>query len=116
MLIVDDHEGFRRQARALFVRGGYEVVGEAGDVASAVRSAADLRPAVVLLDIQLPDGDGFEAARQILAAEAPPAVVLVSSRDAPDYGARIRASGVDGFISKADLSVRALEAVLGGAP
>ena len=114
MLIVDDHEGFRRQARALFTRGGYEVVGEAGDVASAVRSAAELAPAVVLLDVQLPDGDGFEAARRILTAEAPPAVVLVSSRDAADYGARIRASGAEGFISKADLSVRTLEAVLGG--
>jgi DNA-binding NarL/FixJ family response regulator len=116
MLIVDDHEGFRRQARALFARAGYEVVGEAADVASAVRSAVELKPAVVLLDVQLPDGDGFEAAERILAAEKPPAVVLISSRDAPDYGARIQASGVDGFISKADLSVRALEAVLGGAP
>jgi DNA-binding NarL/FixJ family response regulator len=112
MLIVDDHEWFRRQARALFSGGGFDVVGEADDVASAVRAAAELAPAVVLLDVQLPDGDGFEAAGRILAADVPPAVVLVSSRDAADYGGRIRASGARGFISKADLSVGALEEVL----
>jgi DNA-binding NarL/FixJ family response regulator len=112
MLIVDDHAGFRHQARALFTRGGFRVVGEAEDVASGVRAAAELSPAVVLLDVQLPDGDGFEAADRMLAAAEPPAVVLVSSRDASDYGARIAASGARGFISKADLSVRTLEAVL----
>jgi DNA-binding NarL/FixJ family response regulator len=112
MLIVDDHAGFRHQARALFARGGYEVVGEADDVASGVRAAAELSPAVVLLDVQLPDGDGFEAAGQMLAAPEPPAVVLVSSRDALDYGGRVEASGARGFISKADLSVGTLEAVL----
>jgi DNA-binding NarL/FixJ family response regulator len=113
MLIVDDHEGYRRQARALFASGGYDVIGEAGDVASGVLAAAQLRPAVVLLDVQLPDGDGFEAAGQMLAADAPPTVVLISSRDAGDYGGRIEASGARGFISKADLSVGALEALLG---
>lgn len=112
MLIVDDHAGFRRQARALFAGGGYEVVGEAGDMASGVRAAAELAPAVVLLDIQLPDGDGFEAAGRMLASPEPPAIVLISSRDAADYGGRILASGARGFISKADLSVRALEGVL----
>jgi DNA-binding NarL/FixJ family response regulator len=112
MLIVDDHAGFRRQASVLFGGGGYDVVGEAEDVASGVRAAADLRPAVVLLDVQLPDGDGFEAAGRILAMSEPPAVVLISSRDAADYGGRIRASGARGFISKADLSVRALEELL----
>jgi DNA-binding NarL/FixJ family response regulator len=112
MLIVDDHAGFRRQARALFTGGGYLVVGEAEDVASAVRAAAELSPDVVLLDVQLPDGDGFEATGRMLREPDPPAVVLVSSRDAADYGGRIRNSGARGFISKADLSVRALEAVL----
>jgi DNA-binding NarL/FixJ family response regulator len=112
MLIVDDHAGFRHLARALFASGGYDVIGEAADVASGVHAAADLRPDVVLLDVQLPDGDGFEAAGRMLAAEKPPAVVLVSSRDAAEYGGRIDASGASGFISKADLSVGALEAVL----
>jgi DNA-binding NarL/FixJ family response regulator len=115
MLIVDDHAGYRRQARTLFTSGGYDVIGEAADVASGVRAAAELHPAVVLLDVQLPDGDGFEAAGKMLAADEPPAVVLISSRDAADYGSRIGASGARGFISKADLSVGALEAVLGAA-
>jgi len=113
MLIVDDHAGYRRQARAMFTSGGYEVVGEAEDVASGVRAAAELRPAVVLLDVQLPDGDGFEAAGRMLGADVPPAVVLISSRDAADYGGRIRASGARGFISKGDLSVSALDRLLG---
>jgi DNA-binding NarL/FixJ family response regulator len=112
MLIVDDHAGFRRLARELFARGGYRVVGEAEDAATGVRRAAELRPDVVLLDIQLPDGDGFEATGRMLAVAMPPAVVLISSRDAADYGGRIDASGARGFISKADLSVRALDAVL----
>jgi DNA-binding NarL/FixJ family response regulator len=116
MLIVDDHAGFRRQARALFARGGYEIVGEADDVASGVRAAEELAPAVVLLDIQLPDGDGFEATGRIMALAAPPAVVLISSRDAADYGTRIEASGARAFISKDDLSVGALEAALGAEP
>lgn len=113
MLIVDDHAGYRRQARALFTSGGYDVIGEAGDVASGVRAAAELRPAVVLLDVQLPDGDGFEAAGRMLAADPAPTVVLISSRDAADYGNRIGSSGARGFISKADLSVGALEELLG---
>jgi DNA-binding NarL/FixJ family response regulator len=112
MLIVDDHAGFRQQARALFVGAGYRVVGEANDAATGVRTASELTPDVVLLDVQLPDGDGFEAAGRMLAVATPPAVVLISSRDAADYGGRIGASVVRGFISKADLSVRALDAVL----
>lgn len=112
MLIVDDHVGFRRQARALFARSAYEVVAEAEDVASGVRMAAAFQPHVVLLDVQLPDGDGFEAATMILAAPSPPAVVLISSREAADYGGRIAASGARGFISKADLSPSALDAML----
>jgi len=115
MLIVDDHAGYRRQARTLFTSGGYDVIGEAADVASGVQAAAELHPAVVLLDVQLPDGDGFEAAGKMLAADEPPAVVLISSRDAADYGSLIGASGARGFISKADLSVGALEALLGAA-
>jgi len=112
LLIVDDHAGFRQQARALFGRGGYRVVGEASGVAAGVRTAAELRPDVVLLDVQLPDGDGFEAAARMLEVARPPAVVLISSREAADYGGRIGASGARGFIPKADLSVRALDALL----
>ena len=112
MLIVDDHAGFRQQARALFAGGGYRVVGEADDAATGVRTAAERSPEVGLLDVQLPDGDGFEAAGRMLAVAMPPAVVLISSREAADFGGRIGASGASGFISKADLSVCALNTVL----
>jgi len=61
-LIVDDHAGFRRMARALLEADGFGVVGEAGDGETALIEAARLRPGLVLLDVQLPDLDGFEVA------------------------------------------------------
>jgi DNA-binding NarL/FixJ family response regulator len=112
VLIVDDHPGFRAQARALLTAAGYQVVGEAADGESGVRVARDLSPDVVLLDVQLPDITGFEAAQRVRSQPGPPAIVLISSRDASDYGRRISRSGARGFISKADLSARTLEAVL----
>jgi DNA-binding NarL/FixJ family response regulator len=115
VLIVDDHPGFRAQARALLVAAGYEVVGEAADGESGVRVARDLSPDVVLLDIHLPDITGFEVANLVGGWPDPPAVVLISSRDASDYGRRIERSGARGFIAKAELSARTLAAVLGGA-
>jgi DNA-binding NarL/FixJ family response regulator len=112
MLIVDDHEGFRVRARALFAGTGYQVIGEAHDVASGIRAIEALSPRVVLLDIQLPDGTGFEVAERVRETSPPPTVVLTSSRDAADYGARIERSGARGFIGKADLSVHALDGLL----
>ena len=114
VLIVDDHPGFRAQARALLAAAGYEVVGEAADGESGVRVARDLSPDVVLLDVQLPDITGFEVVRRVHSAPDPPAIVLISSRDASDYGSRIGRSGALGFISKAELSARALRAMLEG--
>lgn len=116
VLIVDDHPGFRAQARALLTAAGYQVVGEAADGESAVRVAVDLSPDVVLLDIQLPDITGFEVVRQLHSVPGAPAVVLISSRAAADYGRRIGRSGARGFISKADLSAPAFRAVLEGIP
>jgi DNA-binding NarL/FixJ family response regulator len=113
VLIVDDHPGFRAQARALLATAGYQVVGEAADGESGVRVARDLSPDVILLDVQLPDLTGFEAARRVRSQPAPPAIVLISSREAADYGSRIGHSGAQGFICKADLSARTLGAVLG---
>jgi DNA-binding NarL/FixJ family response regulator len=111
LLIVDDHAGFRIWARAVLEAGGFDVVGEAADGASAIAEARRLRPDVVLLDIRLPDIDGFQVAQRLAQADAP-AVVLVSSRDASDYGRRIESSPAVGFIPKAELTGTAMEALL----
>ena len=81
LLIVDDHPGFRARARALLESEGFEIVAEAEDGASGVRSAAQFKPDVVLLDVQLPDKDGFEVAAQITSNGGSPQVVLTSSRE-----------------------------------
>jgi DNA-binding NarL/FixJ family response regulator len=112
VLVVDDHPSFRRCARTLLQSEGFEVVGEAEDGASAVALAEELDPALVLLDIQLPDVDGFEVVSRLLARDPEVAIVLVSSRDRDAYGRRIEASGARGFISKADLSATTLERLL----
>ena len=112
-LVVDDHAGFRTSARFLLEMEGFEVVGEAADGATAVDAAVTLRPDVVLLDVQLPDGQGYDVARRILAAGVDTRIVLVSSREASDYGDSIASSGAVGFISKRDLSGDRLRALLG---
>ncbi|MGH2528707.1 MAG: response regulator [Actinomycetota bacterium] len=114
VLVVDDHAGFRAQARILLAAAGFDVVGEAGDAAEGLTAARRLRPHVVLLDIQLPDGNGFEVARALLDDRNPPAVVLVSSRERSDYGTPVTRSRARGFISKADLSAQAVAALLEG--
>ena len=113
LLIVDDHPGFRSLARRLLEAGGFEVVGEAADGHAAVAVARDLRPDVVLLDIQLPGIDGFEVAARLHDGEAGPAVVLTSTRDRADYGERVERCGARGFVPKAELSGAAVRAILG---
>jgi DNA-binding NarL/FixJ family response regulator len=116
LLIVDDHAGFRSLARRLLTTGGFDVVGEAADGRAAVTAAHALRPDVVLLDVQLPDIDGFEVAARLWERSAGPAVVLTSTRDRADYGERVERSGARGFIPKAELSGAAVRALLGGDP
>ena len=113
VLIVDDHPSFRANARALLEAEGFEVVGEAEDGASALRAAAELAPELVLLDVQLPDLDGFEVAARLTNGGGGPSVVLVSSRDGSDFGPLVARSGARGFIPKAELSGAALAALLG---
>lgn len=114
LLIVDDHAGFRALARRLLGSGGFDVVGEAADGRAGVAAARELRPDVVLLDIQLPDIDGFEVLARLQDGAARPAVVLTSTRDRADYGERVDQSGASGFVPKAELSGAAVLAVIGG--
>jgi DNA-binding NarL/FixJ family response regulator len=112
VLIVDDHAEFRSLARALLEADGFAVLGEAADGESALATAAILRPELILLDIQLPDVDGFEVAARLAALADPPAVVLTSSRSASSYRRRLAESSVIGFISKGELSGEALAALV----
>jgi DNA-binding NarL/FixJ family response regulator len=112
VLIVDDHPSFRRCARALLMAEGFEVVGEAADGTTALDIALALDPEFVLLDIQLPDIDGFEVAARLRERKPDLAIVLVSSRDRSDYGSRIEENGVLGFVSKDELSGAALVSLL----
>lgn len=112
VLIVDDHAGFRRVAGRLMQEIGRQVVGEAGTGAEALSESRRLKPDLVLLDIQLPDLDGLAVAASLSSEPEPPTVVLVSSRDAVDYGPRLHDCGALGFIAKADLSAESLTALL----
>ena len=112
VLVVDDHQGFRSRARLLLEADGYEVVGEAADGASALAEARRLRPDVVLLDVQLPDLDGFDVAARITGAGDVPAVVLTSSRDWSDSAELIGRCGARGFVPKDQLSGLAMAEVL----
>jgi DNA-binding NarL/FixJ family response regulator len=103
ILIVDDDERFRGIARRLLDSGGVDVVGEADDGESALAAVRELEPDVVLVDVHLPDLDGFEVARQIAAAGGPP-VVMTSTRDECDFRADLSRSGARGFVPKDELS------------
>jgi len=113
VLIVDDHPSFRLSARRMLEADGYEVVGEVEDGSGALIAAHELAPDVVLLDVQLPDLDGFEVAERLEEAGATAAIVLTSTREAADFGARIGSSPVRGFVSKGELSGAAIAALVG---
>jgi DNA-binding NarL/FixJ family response regulator len=113
VLVVDDHPSFRRCVHQLLTAEGFEVVGEAENGRSAVPLADELAPDFVLLDIQLPDVDGFEVASRLLARRPRLPILLVSSRDRAEYGERIEASGARGFVAKAELSRTTIERALG---
>jgi DNA-binding NarL/FixJ family response regulator len=100
-------------ARTLLQLEGFEVVGEAADALSALDAVGRLRPDVVVLDIKLPDLDGFEVARRLAQAGDPPVIMLVSSRDSSAYRRRLADSPARGFIPKSDLSGAVVAALVG---
>ena len=110
VLIVDDHAAFRASARALLESDGFEVVGEAADGASVPEAVERLRPAIVLLDVQLPDLDGFEVAARLPSGG--PVIVLTSTRSISAFRRRLAQTGLP-FIAKSDLSGEALSAAAG---
>ena len=112
VLIVDDHAGFRLSARRILEADGYDVIGEAADGREAIEAVRALRPKIVLLDVNLPDMDGFEVARSISASSSPPAIVLTSSHDREDLGDSLPASSAAGFVPKDELSGAAVAALV----
>ena len=87
--------------------------GRFGFTCTWVAAASRLLPDLVLLDIQLPDTDGFAVARSIAETRHPAPVVLTSTREASDYGDRIAESSAIAFLPKTDLSGRALRKLMG---
>jgi DNA-binding NarL/FixJ family response regulator len=112
VVIVDDNDAFRARARVLLTYEGYDVIGEAGDGTSGLEAVRRLRPNIALLDAQLPDVDGFSVARDVREDAHPTAVVIISTRDATDYGSAVRTCGARGFIAKSELCGDALRAVM----
>jgi two-component system response regulator EvgA len=113
VLIVDDHPSFRLSARRMLTEEDrFEVVGEAEDGAAAIAAVRDLDPDLVLLDVQLPDLDGFEVAERLRGAGVRGAIVLTSTRESSDFGDEIAASPVQGFVTKGELSGASLAALI----
>lgn len=114
VLIVDDDATFRVLARRLLTASGLNVVGEAEDVAGGLSMAEDLRPDAALVDVGLPDGDGFGLTRQLIALPWRPRVVLTSVE--PDIGTdgAVRSAGAEAFVNKADLPNAPLVRLLAG--
>jgi DNA-binding NarL/FixJ family response regulator len=112
VLIVDDHAGFRLSARRVLEAAGFTVGGEAGSGREGVAEARRLGPDVVLLDVYLPDGSGFDFAREIDALPGAPAVVLTSSHDGEDFGSSLDETPARGFVPKGELSGAALAALV----
>ncbi len=109
--MVDDHAGFRELARALLEDGGYAVVAEAGDGASALEVARAVRPDAVLLDVHLPDMDGFTVAAALAREHPAPRVVLTSTDADEEVGSLVRRSGALRFVPKDALADAALGAL-----
>ena len=103
-MIVDDDDAFSDLAARVVTGWGHAVIGLAGSVAQGLAKAAALRPEMVLVDIGLPDGDGFSLTEQLIAMPWPMRVILISSDSDPANLAAERRAGATGFVPKDELS------------
>lgn len=105
MLIVDDQLPFRLAARAVVGRTeGFVLVGEAADGVEAVERVAELRPDLVLMDINMPKLNGIEATRQILAGSPTATVFLCSTYQRSDLPPEAETAGAAAYINKEELA------------
>jgi DNA-binding NarL/FixJ family response regulator len=112
VLVIDDNTAFRGALVQLLATDGFVVVAGAATGASGVRLAGEHEPDIVIVDVQLPDTDGFDVAEQLADLDLPLEVILTSSLDSSDFGALMTDSPARGFIPKAELSARAIGALL----
>jgi DNA-binding NarL/FixJ family response regulator len=111
VLVVDDQAPFRRAMTAVVDEtDGFTVVGQAESGEEALEAAAALRPDLVLMDVNLPGIDGLEATRRLLAGDAPPVVVLLSTYDEEAGVAFVAESGAAGYVTKSAFGPDRLEA------
>jgi DNA-binding NarL/FixJ family response regulator len=111
VVLVDDHAGFRREARALLELDGFQVIDEAGDGAGALALLAHLVPALVVLDVGLPDVSGLDLIAPIRRLVPNARIVLISGRPASQYGGRVAEAGADAYLEKAALAPGVLAAL-----
>jgi DNA-binding NarL/FixJ family response regulator len=111
-LIVDDQRSFRDAARSLLEAGGLEVVGVAATAGEALRLAAELKPDVALVDIDLAEESGLDVAAELAAGSPGLRVVLISIHREEDFEELIEASPAIGFLPKTHLSGPALRALV----
>ena len=114
VLVVDDDPEFRKLAGRLLAASGLAVVGEAGSVAEALVAAVRLEPAAVLVDVELPDGDGVALARELAVLPWHPRVVLTSVDGDSTTTEEAENAGARAFVAKAELPDAPLARLLGG--
>lgn len=113
IVIVDDDPSFLATVRLLLEAEGFAVVGEALNGLDGVAAAAELDPDIVLVDVNLPDIDGFEVVERLADGSGAPRVVLTSIRSAEDFGDLVGTSRAHAFITKGEISGEALLEILG---
>jgi DNA-binding NarL/FixJ family response regulator len=105
VLVVDDQAPFRLAARAVLRRlDGFEFAGEASSGPEAIELVSALRPALVLMDIHMPEMNGIEATRRIVSVHPEVSVILCSTHDPNDLPAEAAASGAIAYVSKEHLA------------
>jgi DNA-binding NarL/FixJ family response regulator len=110
VLIVDDQLPFREASRMVVeMTDGFEVSGEAEDGEQAIALVEELRPDLVLMDVQMPGIDGIETTRRITSASNPPVVVVMSTHESGDYVDVALAAGAVGFVPKSQFGLDTLD-------
>jgi DNA-binding NarL/FixJ family response regulator len=115
-LIVDDNRLFLEAAQTLLEREGIAVLGTARTGSECLRRVAELRPDLVLLDIDLGEESGFDLANRALSSACPVSVIFISTDEEPEYNDLAIKSGAAGFLPKSALSRKAIERLLDRVP